>query len=487
MSTKQALIVDDSSTAQYRLKKMLKGFNLDVAIVDSGEEALRYLSHTTPDVVFMDHLMPGMDGFKALQIIKSHPETATVPVIMYTSKSGDLYTGQARALGALDVVSKDTINAADLGNVLEKLHVEKRPSNTASKIASPPADTDIDSSLTEVSVGGEAMSSSSSDTVVKFNRRSSDSRQQAETRNVELRISHLEHSIEENRRFITARVVRELQNLRHKMKRELAEVVEKSTEDASQKKTQIEKTDAALEQLVDSQKHDQRPTFILIAVVLLAILCTVFYLQIQSSLTSLYNTQNQMTDQVDELVLFGAPVNEAEEKSSAEAATAESQAYYAQEDYLNDLTWAFNQSGEYRFNIDQFDADSLIRLNEFFARVNRNGFQGLAIVKINLGNFCINLSEFGQPAIAGANISSAKCMLLSETYNLETIVDQYAENIQSSLAVFYGADNQNELSLQAGGGESPYPERAEGTSAATWNEAAVKNTFIEVELVPDLI
>ena len=42
--------------------------------------------------------MPGIDGSRALQIIKSNPDTAMIPVIMYTSKSGDVYTGQARAL-----------------------------------------------------------------------------------------------------------------------------------------------------------------------------------------------------------------------------------------------------------------------------------------------------------------------------------------------------------------------------------------------------
>src|SRR3954470_21328373 len=130
MPNKRALIVDDSSTAQYRLKKMLRSYSLDIDTADSGEAALRYLAHKSPDVLFMDHLMSCMDGFRALQIIKSHPETGTIPVIMYTSKSGDLYTGQARALGALDVVSKDTINAADLSKVMEAIHIFRNKKST---------------------------------------------------------------------------------------------------------------------------------------------------------------------------------------------------------------------------------------------------------------------------------------------------------------------------------------------------------------------
>src|SRR3954470_24213490 len=137
MPNKRALIVDDSSTAQYRLKKMLRGYNLDIDTADSGEAALRYLAHQSTDVIFMDHLMPGMDGFRALQIIKSHPETAMIPVIMYTSKSGDVYTGQARALGALDVVTKDTINAADLSKVMQAIHIYRDGDEPAPKAPAP--------------------------------------------------------------------------------------------------------------------------------------------------------------------------------------------------------------------------------------------------------------------------------------------------------------------------------------------------------------
>ena len=65
MANKRALIVDDSTTAQYRLKKMLRRYPLDIDVADSGEAALRYLAHHVPDVIFMDHTMPGMDGFSA--------------------------------------------------------------------------------------------------------------------------------------------------------------------------------------------------------------------------------------------------------------------------------------------------------------------------------------------------------------------------------------------------------------------------------------
>ncbi|MEN8132738.1 MAG: response regulator, partial [Pseudomonadota bacterium] len=60
----------------------------DVVTVDSAVNAIDYLYGNTPDAVFMDYEMPGMDGFQALKIIKSNPETAMIPVMMYSSKAG---------------------------------------------------------------------------------------------------------------------------------------------------------------------------------------------------------------------------------------------------------------------------------------------------------------------------------------------------------------------------------------------------------------
>ena len=107
--TKRALIVDDSRSARVILSRMLEGYGLQVDSSESAEHALEYLRQTRPDVIFMDHLMPGMDGFQAIQAIKGNPDTAMIPVVMYTSQEGELYVSQARALGAVGVLPK-TVN-----------------------------------------------------------------------------------------------------------------------------------------------------------------------------------------------------------------------------------------------------------------------------------------------------------------------------------------------------------------------------------------
>ncbi len=122
MTAKRALIVDDSKSARLFLARMLEKYGIDVDDAETAEAAIEYLASHRPDVIFMDHLMPGMDGFQAVQAIKNNPLTATIPILMYTSQEGELYLGQARALGAVGVLPKQ-IKPADVSKVLYQLHL----------------------------------------------------------------------------------------------------------------------------------------------------------------------------------------------------------------------------------------------------------------------------------------------------------------------------------------------------------------------------
>ncbi len=122
MGAKRALIVDDSRSARLFLARMLEKYEIDVDSAESAEAAIVYLASHRPDVIFMDHLMPGMDGFQAVQAIKNNPRTATIPILMYTSQEGELYLGQARALGAVGVLPKQ-IKPTDVSKVLYQLHL----------------------------------------------------------------------------------------------------------------------------------------------------------------------------------------------------------------------------------------------------------------------------------------------------------------------------------------------------------------------------
>lgn len=115
-----ALIVDDSKTARYALRNLLDKQQFTADMVESAEQALDYLRARLPDLIFMDHMMPGMDGFQAVKAIKSHEHTAAIPIVMYTSTQGKVYFGQARALGAADVITKPA-TAEELAAMLLRL------------------------------------------------------------------------------------------------------------------------------------------------------------------------------------------------------------------------------------------------------------------------------------------------------------------------------------------------------------------------------
>jgi CheY-like chemotaxis protein len=122
MGARRALIVDDSKSARLFLARILEKYEIDVDNAENAEAAIEYLTSHRPDVIFMDHLMPGMDGFQAVKAIKNNPLTATIPIMMYTSQEGELYLGQARALGAVGVLPKQ-IKPTDVSKVLYQLHL----------------------------------------------------------------------------------------------------------------------------------------------------------------------------------------------------------------------------------------------------------------------------------------------------------------------------------------------------------------------------
>ncbi len=122
VTSKRALIVDDSKSARVVLSRLLEKHDLAVDTTDSAESALQYLREHRPDVIFMDQVMSGMDGLTAVQAIKSDPSTASIPIMMYTSQDGELYAGEARALGAVGVLPK-RMAPADIASALYELQL----------------------------------------------------------------------------------------------------------------------------------------------------------------------------------------------------------------------------------------------------------------------------------------------------------------------------------------------------------------------------
>jgi CheY-like chemotaxis protein len=106
VNVKTALVVDDSKVAYLTLSKMLAKRDIVVEGASSGEEALEYLKHKRPDVIFMDVLMPGMDGYEAVHSVVSNPQTSDIPIVMCSSKDSDEDRNKAFSEGAKGFIVK---------------------------------------------------------------------------------------------------------------------------------------------------------------------------------------------------------------------------------------------------------------------------------------------------------------------------------------------------------------------------------------------
>ncbi|MES9969306.1 MAG: response regulator [Candidatus Thiodiazotropha sp.] len=105
--SKQAFLVDDSKSARIVLSRMLKKSGFDgVEMAQSGEEALERLKESTPDAIFVDFLMDGMDGLETITEIKKDPRFSQTPVVMCTANEGDEYVQAAVDHGALGILAK---------------------------------------------------------------------------------------------------------------------------------------------------------------------------------------------------------------------------------------------------------------------------------------------------------------------------------------------------------------------------------------------
>ena len=110
------------------LTKILKKMEVHCEQATSGEDAISQLSWYHPDFIFLDHLMPGMDGFETLKVLKKNPDTQNIPVIMYTSQHAHRYYEEAHELGAAGVISKQ-IDRDKLYQMLNRLCVDSSADN----------------------------------------------------------------------------------------------------------------------------------------------------------------------------------------------------------------------------------------------------------------------------------------------------------------------------------------------------------------------
>ena len=106
MAIRKILLVDDSKTELHFLSDLLGKRGYSVRTAANGEEAMRRLAEDKPDLILMDVVMPGANGFQITRAIARDPELAHVPVIICSSKSQETDKVWGMRQGARDYVVK---------------------------------------------------------------------------------------------------------------------------------------------------------------------------------------------------------------------------------------------------------------------------------------------------------------------------------------------------------------------------------------------
>lgn len=113
MTIQHILLVDDSKTELHYLAELLTKRGYSIRTAENGEEAMRRLTEATPDLILMDVVMPGQNGFQLTRSITRDPRFAAVPVIMCTSKNQETDKVWGMRQGARDYIVKP-VNADEL-------------------------------------------------------------------------------------------------------------------------------------------------------------------------------------------------------------------------------------------------------------------------------------------------------------------------------------------------------------------------------------
>ena len=475
---KRALIVDDSRSARVILSRMLEQHGLAVDTAESAEQALEYLHQHRPDVIFMDHLMPGMDGFQAVQAIKGDPQTATIPLMMYTSQEGELYVSQARALGAVGVLPK-TVRPVDVSRVLYQLGLlpdrrqgrsalfDERAARAARAAAAaaglaeapamPAADQAVaDAAAVDVTATGTGTWAVPTAALSEMQGRMQQTVQQL-----------VRDQLGEQRRFMLAT----FEAFARRMSSEIKDGVAKSTPPPA-------------EPIVPPPPPvPWWPILItgLLAVVPAAVLGFLYW-------------QSQQAQDVLARDLADARAKAASAEATARAAVAPLPA--AGPDALNSL--GAPRSGppgpgpvvvEYvPYGETPLASARLERLRTLAGTLEGQGFRGRIIVESFIGDFCLTGSAGDGFTVAESSLPTQKCDLVGNPFEDSVSPAQRQSIAFANFAATLAQRTGGAITVEtvSAGRRNPieYPEQRDGSTAGDWNAVAAQNNRVEFHTVP---
>jgi DNA-binding response OmpR family regulator len=123
MSNNTVLIVDDNPTNLGLLIEYLDGKGFNILAAEHGEDALEQLEFTIPDIILLDVMMPGIDGFETCRRLKDNPKTSHIPVIFMTARTEIVDKAKGFNVGAVDYVTKPVQQEEVLARVTTHLMI----------------------------------------------------------------------------------------------------------------------------------------------------------------------------------------------------------------------------------------------------------------------------------------------------------------------------------------------------------------------------
>ena len=117
----QIMIVDDSPTDMHLLKKMLEKNGFNTLTASDADEGIQVARRERPDLILMDVVMPGLNGFQATRELSSDPETSAIPVIIVTRKDQQVDRVWGMRQGARNYITKPVKEGALMSLIKEAL------------------------------------------------------------------------------------------------------------------------------------------------------------------------------------------------------------------------------------------------------------------------------------------------------------------------------------------------------------------------------
>ena len=115
------MVVEDDALLSDLVARKFTSLNFDMVYAPSGEDALEKIAHDEkPQLILLDIRLPGIDGFEVLRTLKANPDTAKIPVIVFSNFGEDSDVEKARELGAEQFIVKISLTLDQLVDVVKE-------------------------------------------------------------------------------------------------------------------------------------------------------------------------------------------------------------------------------------------------------------------------------------------------------------------------------------------------------------------------------